>query len=382
VRSPATSLRPLQGFVAGALAAMAIALALSPFGTLPDAVPALSLVLPVLGVAIVAGRRAAIGVAIVAAVAFGFDFIDPEGSFLVGTLEGFLALVVFVAVAIVVGSLVGREAGRRRDAEEQRDEIERMHEQFKVLTAERERLGEEARRVEVLEEIDRQRAAMLRSVSHDLRSPLATIRGVSTDLRDRDEPDPARRRQLLGLVVSESERLDRIVANLLSLSRIEAGAFEPEREPVDVEEMIERSVARLGRLFADGSLRVVVQPDLPFADVDATQIDQVIANLLENAARHTPGGTAVCVGASDAGDMIRIAVDDAGPGITSQVRDRVMTHGTPYGRAPASGIGLTICRAIVEAHGGTLCIDGGSEPGTRISFTIPRAEPPTPASVY
>jgi two-component system sensor histidine kinase KdpD len=366
------ALHPRRGFIGGALAALAIALALRPFDTLPDAVPALALVLPVLYGAVAGGRRAAIGVALVAAVAFAFQFILPAGSFLIDTIEGFVALAVFVAVAVVVGSLVAREAGRRRDAEAQRDEIERMHERFKVLTAERERLADDARRVEVLEAIDRQRAALLRSVSHDLRSPLATIRGVSSDLRDRATLDEATRRRLLGLVVSESERLDRIVANLLSLSRIEAGAFEPDREPVDVEEMIERSVARLGRLFEDRPLRVDVPAGLPFADADATQIDQVIANLLENAARHTPPGTHTVVSAALDGDgMVRISIADDGPGFATAFEPRPGSGRERAGRAPSTSVGLTICRAIVEAHGGTLCIDSTPGAGTRVSFTIP-----------
>lgn len=223
-------LHPVRGFALGSAAAVGTAFALFPFDSLPEAVAALALVLPVLLGAVTGGRRSAVGVALVAAAAFAFEFIYPTGSFLIDTIEGFVALVVFLVVALVVGTLVARESGRRRLAEDQRDELERMHEQFKLLTTERERLADEARRVEVLEEIDRQRAALLRSVSHDLRSPLVTIRGVSSDLRDGAAYDPATRAQLLDLVVNEAERLDRIVANLLSLSRIEAGAFQPDRE--------------------------------------------------------------------------------------------------------------------------------------------------------
>ncbi len=366
------ALRPRRGFLGGAAAALAMTLALHPVDRLPDGVAGLALVLPVLYGAIVGGRAAAIGVALVAEAAFAFEFVHPIGSFLIHTIEGFVALGVFLVVAVVVGSLVARESGRRREAEAQRDEIERMHERFKQLAADRERLAEDAQRVQVLEAIDRQRAALLRSVSHDLRSPLATIRGVSSDLRDRTVHDEAERRQLLGLVVAESERLDRIVANLLSLSRIEAGAFEPDREPVEVEEMIERSVGRLGRLFADGQLRVEIATGLPFADVDATQIDQVIANLLENAARHTPPGTTIVVSADRDGDMIRVVVADDGAGMDEARARRRPDDRLPPGGAPSTGIGLTICQAIVAAHGGTLHIDTAPGAGTRVSFTIPR----------
>lgn len=355
--------------------ALAIAFALHPFDSLPDAVAALALVLPVLLGAVVGGRRAAVGVALVAAAAFTFEFIYPTGSFLVHTIEGFLALAVFLAVAIVVGTLVAIESERRHHAEEQRDEIERMHERFKVLTAERERLAEEARRVELLEAIDRQRGALLRSVSHDLRSPLVTIRGVSTDLRDGTVFDEATRFRLLDLVVSESERLDRIVGNLLSLSRIEAGAFQPDREPVDVDELLQRSVQRLERLFGDGMLRVDIEAGLPLVDVDVTQIDQVIANVLENAVRHNPAGTAVRVAATSGRDAstVLVSIADQGAGIDPEVRRRLASGLVTPGRGASNGIGLTICKAIVEAHGGTLTIDGEPGVGTRVSLTLPVA---------
>ena len=126
----ATSLRPPVVFAIGAGASMLIAIALQPFDSLPDAVPALALVLPVLYAAFAGGRAAAVGVAVVAAAAFAFTFIHPRSSFLINTVEGFVALAVFVAVAVTVGTLVARESARRRHAEEQRDEIERMHERF------------------------------------------------------------------------------------------------------------------------------------------------------------------------------------------------------------------------------------------------------------
>lgn len=368
---PDRALQPLRGFLLGSAASIAVGLVLQPFDSLPDAVAALALVLPVLAGAVLGGRRAAVGVALVAAATFVFAFVTPTGTFLVHTVEGFAAVAVFGAVAFVVGSLVASTTERRRDAEERRDEIERMHEQYKVLTAERERLAEEARRVEVLEEVDRQRAALLRSVSHDLRSPLVTIRGVSSELRDGTVFDDETRTQLLDLVVSETERLDRIVANLLSLSRIEAGAFRPDREPVDVAEMVERSARRLARLFRPGALRVVVAADLPLADVDATQIDQVLANLLENAARHTPAGTPVTLGAARDGAEVRITVEDQGPGLGTRGRERAMAPFVAAGPGASTGIGLAICRAIVEAHGGTLDVADRPGGGTSVSFTLP-----------
>ena len=367
------ALRPTRALVVGVVAVAVASVLLLPFDSLPNAVPALVLVLPVLYAAFVGGRGPAVCVALVAATAFTFWFLRPRRSFLINTVEGFVALAVFITVAVVVGTLVAGESARRRHAEEQRDEIERMHERFKELTIERERLAAEASRVEVLEAVDRQRAALLRSVSHDLRSPLVTIRGVSTDLRDGAEFDDDTRARLLDLVVSESERLDRIVANLLSMSRIEAGAFQPEREPVEVDELIERSVRRLSRLFEPGALSVDVPADLPLVDVDATQIDQVIANLLENAARHSPAGTAVRIEARAVAGAVCVTVADDGPGLPPGREQHPFAPFAGAGRGGSTGVGLTICQAIVEAHGGTIALDGGASVGTRFSFTLPLA---------
>lgn len=373
MQSRASGTQGALAFVLGAAGTVVLAVVLRPVDSLPDSVVALVLVLPVLYAAVAGGRRAAAGVAVVAATVFSFEFLEPTGSVVLRTLEGFLGFGVFLTVALVVGTLVANQAARRRVAEEQRDEIERMHERFLALADERERLAEEARRVEILEEIDRQRAALLRSVSHDLRSPLVTIRGVSSELRDGAEFDEPTRMRLLDLVVSESERLDRIVANLLSLSRIEAGNFAPDREPVEIDELVRRSVARLGRLFAPGALRIEVAPAMPVIEIDPTQVDQVLANLLENAARHTPLGTPVVIEAGIDGDAVRITVRDDGPGWdpARPGRSALRTSGEA-----SHGIGLTICAAIVGAHGGTFELDAGVGRGTRASVTLPQVAPP------
>ena len=133
---------------------------------------------------------------------------------------------------------------------------------------------------------DAQRSVLLRSVSHDLRNPLATIRAASAELRDGLVTDDAARTELLDLVVAESDRLDRIVGNLLSLSRVEAGKLAPDREPEELDEIVGSSVRRLA---AQQRIEVRLPDDLPDVDVDRTQIDQVLTNLLENALRHGAG---------------------------------------------------------------------------------------------
>ena len=223
IRSP-TSSRGLVGFSAGAVGVVVLTLALAPFHAhLSRAVPALVLVLPVIVAAVLGGVFAAVAVALAAGVAFSLAFIPPVGTLDIDLPEDSVALVLFVLVAITAGVLVAREVDRRRVAE--------------------------ARRAELLEHVDRQRAALLRSVSHDLRTPLSIIRAVASDLRDEPGYDESTRADLLDLVNDEADRLDRIVANVLSLSRIEAGALTPNVEAVDIVELLKHAARRMRPLL-------------------------------------------------------------------------------------------------------------------------------------
>jgi len=373
-RAPA----PLVGLAIGVLAVGAVTVGLLPFNTsVSRAIPALLLVLPVVAAGVLGGRLAAVATAVAGAVAFSLGFIPPVGSLRVAVSDDAVALLVFTLVAMAVGTLVALEDDRRRNAEQRAAEIEAMHARFQALVAEQEVLRREADRLAVMEQVDLQRAALLRSVSHDLRTPLASIRAVASDLRSGAAHGEAVRQELLGLVCDEAERLDRIVANLLSLSRIEAGAFQPERQAVDLAELIEEVARRLGRLFDGVRLECLVAAGLPLVDVDYVQIDQVLSNLLENAARVAPGGSTVTVAASalpgsDGGPAeVEVVVSDQGPGIDPGLIDHLFEphHG---GQANTlSGVGLALCRSIVEAHGGMIESKGRPGGGARLRFTLP-----------
>jgi two-component system sensor histidine kinase KdpD len=290
--------------------------------------------------------------------------------------EDALALVVFALVAITVGTLVALEDDRRRSAEQRAEEIEAMHGRFRAVIAEREQLRQEADRLAVMEQVDAQRAALLRSVSHDLRTPLASIRAVASDLRAGADHAPPVREELLGLVCDEAERLDRIVANLLSLSRIEAGAFQPDRQAVDLHELVQDVSKRLARLFDHDDIHLdpQVDPALPLVDIDYVQVDQVLSNLMENAARFAPHGSTVRLSAtsepSDAA-AVRVTLSDEGPGIDADALDHVFEPFRTGVATTSTGVGLALCRAIVEAHGGTIEATNNPAGGARLSFTLP-----------
>ena len=327
--------RPARGTSVGLFIVFVIAVTLGPFHEhMTRATPALALVVPVVVAAVMGGRLAGFVVAGAATLALSL-LIPPIGSPRVALPEDAVALAVFTVVAFIVSGLVSaRLAG--------------------------------------LERTDEQRKALLRSVSHDLRTPLATIRAVSTDLRAGEDFEPEARDTLLDLVINESERLDRFVANLLSMSRIEAGALGSERSSVDLEELVDDCVRRLSRALAESKVVVDIPEALPAVHADYAQIDEVVVNLLENAARHSPPGTTISVTAQATPSHVAVTVCDDGPGIDPSKRTEVFR---PFrsGTQSFSGLGLAICKGIIDAHGGTIKLDDDSGRGTRVTFTLRRA---------
>jgi two-component system sensor histidine kinase KdpD len=364
--------QPLAGLAVGIVLVIAVTLVLLPFRShISRASPALALVIPVVVAGIFGGRVAAIATAVGGGVAFSLAFIPPVGSLRVAVSEDAVALVVFTLVAIAIGTLVALEADRRRAAEQRAEEIQAMHAQYQLLVAEQQRLRDETDRLAVLERVDEQRAALLRSVSHDLRTPLASIRAVASDLRSGAAHTDSTRNELLDVVCDEAERLDRIVANLLSLSRIETGALLPDRQAVALEELLSELGKRLARLFDDVHLEVSLPPSLPLLDIDYVQIDQVLTNLLENAARHSPSGSTVRVSAEGFNGTVTVSVTDEGRGLDPGERAHIFEPFRTGGGSTSTGVGLAICKAIVEAHGGMIRADDAASGGAQFRFTLP-----------
>jgi K+-sensing histidine kinase KdpD len=369
-----TPIRRAKGLAAGAALTAVATLLVLPFrDDVTSATPALVLVMPCVVAAVVGGRAAGLAVAFVAAAAFNLVFLEPYGTFKVDSVDDAIAFVVLALVALTVATLVAREGERRRAAVQRTDEVERLWRANEVMQAERARLAAEKR---ALEAIDAQRAALLRSVSHDLRTPLAAIRAVASDLRDGVAYDDGARQELLELVVDESERLDRLVHNLLSMSRIEAGVLQPDVQAVPIDELLQERVHRLRRLLRSAEVSVEVPNGVPLVSADYTMIDQVVTNLLENATRHAPAGSRIVVGARPRGDLVEVSVTDQGPGIDPAEVERLFRPFERGRQSRSSGLGLAICRAIVESHGGTISVapaSNGSTPsrGARFTFTLP-----------
>ena len=333
--------------------------------------PALVLVIAVVVAALIGGRVASVVTAAAAALAFNLAFIRPYWTLNIAIVDDVVAFAVFTAVGVSFGTLVAIQAERRRVAEQRAQELQVLNERLEVVQAERERLAEETTRLAVLEQVDVQRAALLRSVSHDLRTPLSVIQAVTSDLRAGAGYDDSTRDELLDLVLDEAQRLDRIVANLLSLSRIETGSLRPERQAVVLGELASTCASRLARLFRRAAVKLDIADDLPLADADYTQLDQVLTNLLENAARHAPAGSTILVGAHESDGMLEVFVEDEGPGVPEPLRENIFEPFWHGEGSSSSGIGLAICRALVEAHGGRIHVEAPPGGGARFVFTVP-----------
>lgn len=359
--------------IGGAVSVLAATAALvSVRAHLALATPALVLVVPVVLAAGLGGVRAALATAAAAAAAFNLAFIPPYWTFKVQAADDWIALAVFVAVATLVGVLAAAQADRRREAEQRAAELREAYA----------RLDEQSHRMEALRAADDDRRALLRSVSHDLRTPLATIRAIASDLRDGPGYDDATRQELLDTVCDEAERLDRLVANLLAMSRIEAGALRPDRQAVPLGELLTERLRRLRRLFLQVRIELDVPPDLPLVDGDYTQIEQVFTNLLENAARYAPPRSTVRVRARRVDGMVEVAVADEGPGVPDHEAARIFEPFRRGAGSRSSGIGLAICKAIVEAHGGGISLQRTPGGGATFVVCLPvHPVPPVPPGV-
>ncbi|MGQ0617854.1 MAG: sensor histidine kinase [Acidimicrobiia bacterium] len=363
--------RSVAGATAGAAVALVVTGALLPVrDDVTSATPALALVVPCVVAALCGGHLAGLAIAVLAAGSFNLFFLEPYGTLKVGSVDDLVAFAVFALVGLTVATLVAREGDRRRAALQRAAEVEALWQANAAMRAEQDRLADEK---QVLKAVDVQRTALLRSVSHDLRTPLAAIRAVASDLRDGTAYEPSTRQDLLDLVADEAERLDRLVGNLLSMSRIEAGSLQPERQAIPIDELLTNTVQRLERLLSTVRVSLALGFGLPLVEGDYTLLDQVVQNLIENAVRHSPAGARIVVGARVAGDFVAVSVTDQGPGIDPAEIDRLFQPFERGTHSRSSGLGLAICRALVEAHGGAITIENVdcSTGGSRSTFTVP-----------
>jgi len=341
---------------------------------------ALAFLLVVLFAATRWGSRPAMAAALLGVACFNFFFLPSIHTFTIADPQNWVALAAFLITALTAGELSARAKRRAEEAEAGRREIERLYNEYRVA-------AERARQAEVFEQSERLKSALLDAVTHDLRTPLTSIKAAVTTLLDEAGADKQvtlddeARRDFLEVINEEADRLNHFVENMVELARIDAGAISLRRRWSSVEEIVAMARARADALTRDHRFEVELESELPSARVDASLIAEVLYSLIDNAAKYSPAGSRVKISARRAEDeMILIAVEDEGRGIPEHLRERVFDKffratsegATSLGGPRGLGMGLAIARGIVEAHGGRIWVESGTGArGARVAFTAP-----------
>ena len=248
-----------------------------------------------------------------------------------------------------------------------------------ALAWERAALGEEAAASRVAAESESLRNTLLASISHDLRTPLAVIAGAASTLaRHGQALDPADRQSLAHSIEEQAHEMSNLISNVLDLMRLESGRVELRCDTQSVEDLVGAALHRLEPRLQGNPISIDLPEDLPNVNVDPVLVSQVLANLLDNAAKYTPPGTPIRIAAVADAPMVRVVVEDDGPGLPpgdSRLLFEKFQRGRQESAVVGAGLGLAICRAIVGAHGGEITAGPGTRGGARFEFTLPVAEP-------
>lgn len=244
-----------------------------------------------------------------------------------------------------------------------------------ALAITRANLAQQARRAELLQEADKLQKALLNSVSHDLRTPLVSIiGGLNSVLHDSAVLDEATQRALLETARDEAVRLNRLIQNLLDMSRLEGGGILAKTEPCDVHDVVGAALEQLGEVAHSHPISAVIDPDLPLVPMDHALIVQVLVNLLDNALKYSPAASPIEVGAGLDQGQLQIRVRNAGNDIPGQELERVFDkffRGSSARSSRGAGLGLSICKGFVEAHHGRIWARRRPEGGTEFAFSLP-----------
>jgi len=324
----------------------------------------------VLAVSVRCSRGPAMANAFLAVGSFHYFCVPPFDTFIIEDSNYAVTLVGMLTIALVTTTLTMKIRKQAEDAlkrEEQTKELYRLRE-----------LAE----MEVQNE--RTRNLLLSAVSHDLKTPLASIYGAATSLlEEEDRLDPAERRELVQSISGESERLNRVLTNLLEMTRLESGR-QLVRDWYPLEEILGAALTRLERALRGRSLSTEIPPDLPLVWVDDVLLEQVFINLLENALKYTPSDAAIRVSAHVGAGLVEVIVQDSGPGFAKEDEALVFDkffRGKVEG-VRGVGLGLAICKAIIERHDGTVAASNVASGGAMIRFTLPvGAAPPQPQTI-
>lgn len=343
---------------------------------------ALAFLLIVLFVAAAWGSKPAIFCALVGGVCFNFFFLPPVGTLHIADPENLIAFVAFLLTAITAGQLSASAKRRAREANAARSEIEELYRGLQDTF-------EEASQAKALKQSERLKSALLEAVTHDLRTPLASIKASVTTLLDGKDYtdgqvtsglDEEAREEMLEVINEEADRLNRFIQGMMELARIEAGEMHLSRRWGSIEEIISAALARAQPLTRNHRVEVTIEKELPTLRVDDRALSEVIYSLVDNATKYSPTDSTIHIRVHRIDEFIQIVVEDEGEGIQLELREKVFEKffrairdgDVTQNRPPGSGMGLAIAKGIVEAHEGEIRITAGvNGKGTQVSVTVP-----------
>lgn len=376
--------RKWSGYLVAALTVIGLSGALKVAGGHVNAATvSLALLLNVLLIARRWGSLPALLASLLAMLCLNFFFLPPFGTFTIAAADNWIALAAFLGTAITVGQLSARAKRRAEEAEVGKREIQRLYSELHDAF-------DRASHAEALRQSEKLKSALLDAVTHDLRTPLTSIKASITtlldDMRGRVDGeevvalDSDSKLEMMEVIDEESNRLNRFIGGLIELARIEAGELHLRRRWGVVDEILSAALSRARPVTRDHRIELDLEKELPSVRVDERAVSEVVYTLIDNAAKYSPKNTTIRITTHrDGQELIRMAVEDEGRGIPVELRERVFDKffrairdgDVPTVEPSGTGMGLAIAKGIVEAHDGRIWIESGANGGTRVVFTLP-----------
>ncbi len=334
---------------------------------------ALVLLLVILFIATAFGSRPAFLASILAVLCFNFFFLPPLHTFTITDPQNWVALAAFLITSLTAGQLSSYARRRADESEQRRREIEGLYNELQDAFA-------QASQAEALRQSEKLKSALLDAVTHDLRTPLTSIKAsITALLNDRSENVLGEEGQgeFLEIINEESDRLNEFIEGMVALAKIEAGAMHLRKNWSAVEEIINNALDRAKNHLDGNRLTVEIEREMPNVKVDAASLSEVVYTLLDNAAKYAPADSRIRISAKRSGEEgVEISVEDEGRGIPAEMRERVFDKfsraGDAIHKTGGLGLGLAIARGIVESQGGKIWIEDGRDGfKTRVVFLIP-----------
>lgn len=340
---------------------------------------ALVFLLVVLFTATFIGRNPAILVSVLAVLSFDYFFLHPFDTLSIADWENFVAWAIFTITAITAGELSAYARRRADEAERQKDEIKNLYDELQIAF-------EKSSEAEALRRSEKLKTALLDAVTHDLKTPLTSIKASVTTLLDSEvghrtiELDSESRQDFLEIIDEETDRLHQFIDGMVELARVESSEFNMQANWISVADTIENALERAENFLGNRHILIKLERDLPLVRVDEKALAEVIFTLIDNAANYSPAGSEIEISARRAqNEMIEIAVKDEGRGIPEEWREkvfdkffRVENKIADLPKSKGTGLGLAIARGIVEAHNGKIRIEENENgKGAKFIFTVP-----------